>query len=158
MEKTISFQSHLKKVRTRYQGKKITHEQACRVLSCDYGIGELSQICNCFLLDYEALSKVYRAVEKVLYNLGLNPGPRIKCGIAIRLKYALDKPVTALLANTTSSSLDKYLKKIELHLKVGITLEYNHDFTQNPRLYFFLLYLKTRYKNFIIKVKNLYLL
>ena len=77
------------------------------------------------------------------YNLGLNPGPRIKCGIAIRLKYALDKPVTALLANTTSSSLDKYLKKIELHLKVGITLEYNPDFTQNPRLYFFLLYLKT---------------
>lgn len=80
------FQLHLDKVRAQLKNNDISHEQACRVVSCDFGIDPLALACKWFLLDFDALSEVYRAIEKILYKLGLFLRPRIKRGLYFYVK------------------------------------------------------------------------
>lgn len=139
-----SFQTHLNKVKTRYKDFSISHDEARRVVTCDYGVEQLKSTCEQVFLDFDQLVNPYRAIEKLVYKLGFSPSPKIKSGLVIKFKYDLTQKKVSILARTSEITLGRTYRRIRPHVKVISKLEYNPDFSQNAKIYFLLKYLKER--------------
>ncbi len=138
MTEKLSFKTHLKKVKDRYKGSSISHDKARQVVTYDFGIEQLKLTCEQVFLDFDQLIHPYRAIEKLVYNLGFSPSPKIKCGLVINLKYKLTHRKASLLSRTSENTLGRIYRKVKPHVKVVDKLEYKPDFSKNPQLYFLL--------------------
>lgn len=103
MMKKLGFYANNNQTRTKYQGlkfknddkklfenKDLTHENICKVLSCQKTVNEFNELLLAFPhVDHEKVIKSIRAIEKIMFKKNIYRGVKTKIALAVWLSTNL---------------------------------------------------------------------
>ncbi len=138
MKNKTEFNKKIESVKKIVKNGTITPSEVCKLISCDIGIEHLKKLCTPFGYDFEILSKTYKNIERILFNLNLYPKTPIKIAVALYFQYQMNQTRACQICGTTDSSFRKYYKIILKHypimVKMGLPDQYYEDILREPAI------------------------
>ena len=126
-QKYSSFQKNLERIKKEVNKNSLNHKEACKLVSCDFGLKKLEEICLKQDLDFRILSEVYRKIEKILFKLNFYHPAKVKIALSIYLKFTISQVQASRLSGCSVATIPRLYEEIKPYIRITEKLPYISD-------------------------------